>query len=140
MRYWSIGYWGIQVAAITAIVLGVSLVGHLMPGLTWMKAGTLSAVTVIGTLSLLSAYRYADEVILQTHKAAWFWGGLFGIVATVPVVLVFLWHLVTIPVLLPHFGDGSSVYFVEGFMLPLLAQMAGFLIVWAYQNLLRRQQ
>lgn len=140
MRFRRIGYWGVQAAAITAIFLGIVLIARMMPGVTWAKAGAVSGVCVVGFLTALLAYRYADEVILQTHKTAWFWGSLIGIIAEVPFLIFVQWHLVTVPLLIPHFGDVRSAYFAEGVSMVVLVQSAGFLVALAYLRLRRPKQ
>lgn len=141
MRFWRVGYWGIQVLAVAAIFLGIALIARTMPGLTWMKAEAVSAVLVIGSLTAFLAYRYADEVVLQTHKTAWFWGGLIGmIIATAPSLIFVQWHLVTVPLLIPHFGDVRSAYFAEGALMVVLVQSAGFFVALAYLRLRRPKQ
>ncbi|MEI9990870.1 MAG: hypothetical protein WDM86_12595 [Rhizomicrobium sp.] len=134
MRYSWKGYWGAASAAIGILLLGLFVIAHAMPpGVSWSKAAAFAILTM-GCASLgFVAYRYADEVMLQTHKTAWFWGSLGAVVAMVPAMIVLSWHLVPFP-LLPARLDHPQIYFVLGMECLLVAQLMGFLAVGAYRR------
>jgi len=137
MRYSWKGYWGAAAAAAGILLIGLFVMARVMPpGVSWPKAIILSALTMgCATLGFL-AYRYADEVMLQTHKTAWFWGGLGAAVAMVPAVIVVGWHLVPFPLLPPRL-DRPQIYFVLGMECMLVAQLIGFIAVHNYKRWLR---
>jgi len=108
-------------------------------GISWPKAGVFSLVAMLSSVLALAAYRYADEVLLQTHKNAWFWGSLTAIVALIPVLIFVGWNLVPLPTLSPqgHVGQ-TQIIFVEGVAFALLTQGAAFLAMLSYHRLSRR--
>jgi len=140
MRYSWKGYWGAPAAAVSVFVLGTLAVLYSLPtGISWPKAGAFSLVAMLSSVLALVAYRYADEILLQTHKTAWFWGSLTAIVASIPVVIFVGWNLVPLPMLLPHLHVGQmQIPFVEGVGFAFLVQGAAFLAMLGYQRLSRR--
>jgi hypothetical protein len=137
MRFSVFGYWGVPAVAGVAVLFAVAAVARLAPGQTWVQASVMSAVVVAGCALAFSAYRFADEVILQMHKTAWFWGGWAGIIVFVPISIFVGWHLVPLPLTVPNVGDARGAYFAEGGALVIVLQTVGFLVVLACQRLWR---
>ncbi|MEM1381074.1 MAG: hypothetical protein AAGH41_10670 [Pseudomonadota bacterium] len=80
---------GVCLAAGIAIgVLTDSLSERDNPGLFLLLTG------VAGTVVLLPAtilyWRSLDELAREAHKSSWYWGGSLGLVATLPVLIVFI--------------------------------------------------
>jgi hypothetical protein len=120
--------------------LGTFAVLHSLPaGISWPKASVFALVAMLSSVLALVAYRYADEVLLQMHKTAWFWGSLMSIVTLIPVLIFVGWNLVPLPMLSPrgHVGQ-TQIIFVEGVAFALLTQGAAFLAMLGYQRLSRR--
>ncbi|MEI9887480.1 MAG: hypothetical protein WDN08_13455 [Rhizomicrobium sp.] len=138
MRYSARGYWGTAAAAIGLILLGEAFILFAMPpGVSWPKAG-LFAILGVGCLSLaLASYRYADEVMLQTHKTAWFWGSFGAVIAVVPVIIFVGWRLVPARIHLPPILSYPEFFFVMGMVCMIVLECIGFLLVLAFQRWLR---
>ena len=79
-------------------------------------------------------WRKLDEAAKEAQKFAWFFGGLLGLVVTAPV-MVYL-RLTGAPFLLAMTADLSwrdqpGVYVALGWISLALAELLGFLLVWA---------
>ena len=139
MRYSRLGYWGRQAAGVGLAFLAVALVIWVLPpNLTIAKYSILTIGTAASVAVILSAYTKADEVILQTHKTAWFWGCMAALVLRVPLTIFINLRLLPLPVFLPRVVHQPSVYFSLGVVAVLVLETAGFLAIWAYLNLRRR--
>lgn len=127
MRYSKWGFWGPQIASLGVMAVGLGIVILVPPpGPSVAKAIALSVLTA-GCLGLaLSCYRSADEVIMQRHLTAYFWGSMVALCAVVPLVGAVTWHLFDINGLLPFINPAPEDYFVNGVMSVLLLQAIGF--------------
>ncbi len=137
MHYSVFRYWGIQTVAIVTTLVALLAVARFMPEPAWVRASVLSAVAVAGISFAFLAYRFADEIILQTHKTAWFWGSMAGMTLFVPIWFFVGEQVVTVPLLFPRAGDVRIAYFMEGALLVVVMQCAAFLLVLAWLRLLR---
>jgi len=137
MRYSRLGYWGSAAIATAILVAGVVLAMRLVgPGRLWIAACIFSATLVIGTCTALLAYRYADEVMLQTQKNAWFWGSLGAVIAIGPLLVPVSWGLV--PIMLPlKLAQHPQAVFVLGMVSLFAIQGIGFAAAGLYQRWLR---
>ena len=137
MRYSRLGYWGLPALAIAIMVLGIFALVALPPGMWWLKAGFWSTVGVVVSVVALSAYRYADEVVLQTHKTAWFWGSIGSVVTMVPMMVAVGWHLVRFPWTqwtMTHHLNFPGFYFVMGMTFLWAVEGTGFTLVYAWRR------
>jgi hypothetical protein len=91
------------------------------------------AVVSMAATAAASVYcwRALDEVAREAHKTAWMWGGSFGMLAAFLALIAAKQHW-------PHLlevgfgGARNPADLVEfGVMSVVLAQLAGYLIVWA---------
>ena len=139
MQYSKLGYWGPQAGAVLLAGLAIVIVFWVLPpGLSLAKGAILAAVSVVAVAIALSAYRNADEVILQTHKTAWFWGSMATVALVPALVIAFQMHAVEILTLLHFQNRQPADYFAVGVTAILLLECIGFLVFWAYYNLRRR--
>jgi hypothetical protein len=139
MHYSKLGYWGAQAGAIVLMALAAIVVLWLLPPqMVLLKLAVLAAVLVVAVAIALSAYRSADEVILQTHKTAWFWGGITGMVIAGVLAIAVFAQAIPIPNLMPYPLRRPEDYFADGMLAVLLIEAAGFVVFWAYHNLGRR--
>ncbi len=133
MRYSRRGYWGPQIASFVVLVVGLGIIILVPPkGPSVAKAITLSVLTA-GCLGLaLSCYRRADEVILQRHKTAWFWGSMAALCLIVPLITAVTWHLFDLSGLLPFSHATPEDYFTDGALSVMLLQALGFALycIW----------
>ncbi len=117
MRYSRLGYWGLPTLAVAIMVLGLGVLFAMPHGMIWLKAGVWSAVGIVGATTALAAFRYADEVVLETQKTAWFWGSIGAVIAMVPLMIAMSWHLVWFPLTAwtaAHRLNFPGFYFVMG--------------------------
>lgn len=102
-------------------------------------------LTIMMTLAMAWAaafailyFRNSDEFIQAGSRVAWYWGGIIGIAASAPI-FVFVemgglhWLWPSSPV-----GPELARAFAMGFALPVILQLAGFLIVAAWWQLSKR--
>ena len=131
MRYSRLGYWGFPAAALILLVLASLFVLNppILP-LSGLKVGVFAAAAVVCIALSLMAYRYADDVILQTHKTAWFWGSMIAVAALAPVMVILSWHVVDLNLPMPrnpaHHVLDPQFYLVQGMALMFVAQGIGF--------------
>ena len=112
------------------------LVEHaLPPGVSWLKAGALTALAIAAVGLAFIADRYADEIMSHMHKTAWFWGSLLGTVAMLPLMICVDWHLVAIPLWWLDRPADPQTSFVAGVLSLFLVQGTGFLAVFVWQRL-----
>ncbi|GAA0543549.1 hypothetical protein FHS83_000397 [Rhizomicrobium palustre] len=133
MRFSVSRFWGVQATAVAAMLLGVAAINHLMPGPSLGAASLIAALILAGCAFALYAYRFADEIIFQTDKTAWFWGALAGAVLFAPIAIFANWHLLSVPLVVPSAQDTHAAYFVQGGVLVIVLECAGFAVVRAIQ-------
>ena len=77
--------------------------------------------------SFIVYWRNIDEAAREAHKFAWFWGSVAGMLVVLPfAVVTSAEHLVAM------FGPHSPAeWALGGVMALLIAQMAGYGLVWA---------
>lgn len=140
MRYSWQSYWGLPIAAGGFLGVVIVLVMEVLPPqMVLLRTGILAAALTVTFAVALSAYRYADEVILQTHKTAWFWGSMFALlIAGVTAMAAFV-GAVPIPNVLGVPSLQPEAAFADGIVFLILVQAAGFVVFWAYHNLARRR-
>ena len=84
------------------------------------------------------SFRAKDEYLRHVERASWFLGGLAGLMASVPIY-VFIglgglhWLNPQTPV-----GPEASRAFALGYMLPMMMQVVGVLVVALWMRLHRR--
>jgi hypothetical protein len=139
MRYSRFGYWGAQAGAVllTAVAAVVAL-WILPPDMIAVKAVLIAVVSVIAVAIALTCYRSADEVILETHKTAWFWGSMAAAAVIGPVAVAILAGAIPMPLLMPYPHLRPEDYYAEGILAVLAVECVGFVVFWAYHNLGRR--
>lgn len=72
-------------------------------------------------------WRNIDEAAREAHKFAWFWGGVAGMMAMLPITVA-----TSTERLVAMFGQHSPAeWAIGGMMALLIAQMAGYGLVWA---------
>lgn len=135
MRYSKLGYWGLQAAGIGLFLIGAVVVLLMPPaGPSLLKFLILSGVSILAMAVTLSAYRKADEIIMQTHKTAWLWGCMAAFTVMIPLMIAVLWRLIDLPALVPIIPQDPGIFFTLGALTVLLLEAAGFLAFWAYHN------
>lgn len=135
MRYSRLGYWGLQtLAAVLMLIAAAFVMWVLPPRMVLLKAGILT-ISLIATFALgLFSYRKADEVILQTHKTAWFWGSLSGVLVAALIAIATLIGAIPVPILQRTLPNRPEVMFANGVIIVVLLEVAGFCVFWAYHN------
>jgi hypothetical protein len=138
MRFSRLGYWGPMVAGIGLLAVGAIVINVTLPGGPTPAKGLALGVlaTVSAGIALLS-YRSADEVILETHKSAWFWGCMATCMIIAPLVIAISWRLIPVPVLLPRHEAVPADYFVEGMAFVVLIEAGAYLAFAAYHQIRR---
>jgi hypothetical protein len=153
MRYSRKGYWGASIAGAALAIGGVLAALYAMPpGVYWTKFLVLTVVILAGTWLALLSYRSADEVMLGTHKTAWFWGSMITLSFLGPLIIGVAWRLVPMPLPLlalsklpllqglPHpqgmpIPSTSQLCFIDGAVFVIFVQLVAFLAVLAYLHL-----
>lgn len=135
MRYSRAGYWGSAAAAVAIVVFGIVLILKVLgPGNLWLKAVIYSATSILGAGTAILAFRYADEVMIETQKSHWFWGSLGAVIATMPLMIFIGWSL--IPLGLPaRLASHPQAVFVLGMAAMFVAQGLGFMALGIYRRL-----
>jgi hypothetical protein len=121
-------------SALALCAAGMSLVlwlthNHIDPVLVGLLRVALGlAVVGLG----MRAVSYSDEVQRQIGQKHWFWGGLFGLAATMPAV-VFLqthrpWLDVAVEFIFRHPAT-PGLYFSLGVTLPVMFQCVSVLVL-----------
>jgi hypothetical protein len=94
---------------------------------------------VIASASVISVlcWRALDEVARDAHKTSWYWGGSFGL------LIAFLAYIAADkvnPDLLVTLARGSEPtdFIGLGLLVTIMAQLVGYLIVWAGWWFVRR--
>lgn len=127
------------IALLPRILLGVPHHGEATAPLRIVVA-TLSAAGAAAWITgfTVLAFRRMDEYLQAGAKFAWYWGGAFGLAASLPLY-VFI-GLGGLHWLFPanfHLGADLFRAFVIGYALPITLQVAGVLIaggVWRLSN------
>jgi hypothetical protein len=136
MRYSRAGYLGCAITGTALFVLGEAAVIFGLPaGISWAKAGLVSAILIVAIGLALRSFRHADEVMLQSQKTAWFWGSLLSTTVLAPVMIVVGWGLLRLPAWLPLHHMTPQSTFVEGMTFLLLVQGMGFVALMVRQRL-----
>lgn len=134
----------VGVAGFFAILLSARLLPHGPPG-ALPTPGRILGVTVIVAVGVawwmvfaVRVFRAMDEYMQAGERVAWYWGGLLGLMASVPVYafigmggLHWLWPPSPVG---PELGRA----FTTGYMLPVLMQAAGAMIVAVWWRLAKR--
>lgn len=154
MRFSRLGYWGAGFAAIALAFADIAFVLLAMPpGVSWAKFLMLSVGAVLATTLGLYAYRSADDIILNRHKTAWFWGCMVSSCFMAPLIIGVAWQLVPVPNVLlalarlpvSHVLAGAAqgmprpsafqVGFIDGVVFLVVMQVIAFLVAVAYLQL-----
>ena len=113
--------------------LGLSASGRII-------AGTIGFVVLVGwwVVWMVRVFRAKDEYLRHMERAAWYWGGLAGLMASVPVYgFIGLGGLHWLNPQSPV-GPDLSRAFTLGYMLPMMMQVGGVLIVAVWLRMSRR--
>jgi uncharacterized membrane protein len=87
----------------------------------------LTVLAVVVAWSSVVYWRNLDEAAREAHKFAWLWGGTGGALA-----VVLLANFMTPDRLQAVFGPQSiSTWLILGMFAMILAQIVGYLLVWA---------
>jgi len=128
------------VALAAALVMILRTGGSGLSELDRVVVGTLGFLVLVGWWGFWMArsFRAKDEYLRHVERASWFKGGLIGLMASVPVyAFIGLGGLHWLNPQSP-FGQDISRAFALGYMLPMLMQVAGVLIVALWMRLARR--
>lgn len=154
MRFSRSGYWGWSLAGLFLAVAGVvGVMAGMPPGANWAKLIAISVSVMIGMTVALYAYRSADEIILNDHKTAWFWGSMVSLSTLGPLIIGIAWQLVPMPSILsalsriailhrldsattdlPHVS-AVQAGFIDGMVFVTVLQLAVFLVLLAWLHL-----
>lgn len=136
MRYSKLGYLGLPVAGIGLFAIGISALFLFLPaGTSWTKAILFCLVTAAAGSLALASYRHADEIILGRTKTAWFWGSLTAPIISLPLVVVYCWNLLPLPMVAdPHAA------FAVGFAFLSLMQGLAFMVLNLVRHLRDRSE
>lgn len=154
MRYSRLGYWGGSLAGLFLAVAGVvGVMVAMPPGANWTKFVAICVVVITATTVALNAYRSADEVILNDHKTAWFWGSMVSLSALGPLIIGIAWQLIPTPKILSALAQISILHrldsattdlphinavqagFIEGIIFITVLQLAAFLVLLGWLHL-----
>jgi len=129
----------LAVPALFILILhGAGLTGQSARDHAMIVAAMYAGAVVVSGAIALQYWRRIDEVARDAQKSAWFLGGTVAIGVTAPLAL---WLNLTrgegLVALLHGHGD-AGVHFALGYLFAVLAQGAGFLLVWARWWLARR--
>lgn len=134
----------IGVVGFFAIMLLTKLLPHRPPG-ALPAPGRILAVTAITAAGAawwmvfaVRLFRSLDEYMQSRERVAWYWGGLLGLVASVPAYafigmggLHWLWP--SSPV-----GPDLGRAFTTGYVLPIFTQVAGAMAVAIWWRVAKR--
>ena len=82
--------------------------------------------------------RAMDEYKQHVERASWFWGGLLGLIVSVPVYAFIMFGGLQWLNLRSPAGPGVANAFAHGYMLPIFMQVAGAMIVAVWMRVSRR--
>ena len=132
--------WGYRVVALAGavtILVASRIPRPPSPNAAWYAAAAGLAIAW-GMLFALMSWRAKDEFGREAEKWSWWWGGLIGLSASLPVYVFIQWggaHRLdaSIPV-----GGLFAQGFLWGMLLPVLSQVAGFMIAAAVWKAAKR--
>lgn len=134
MRFSRTGYWGATAAGVLLVAIVSFATNQLMPNATSLVKGSILAASVAVAMAVsLLCYRSADEVILDTHKTAWFWGSMITFCFVLPLSVLIVWGIIPVPLLLPNLPSAPGSYFVEGILLVICLEAIGFSAISIYR-------
>ena len=122
----------VMLGAGAALGVGVKFAMPLGPVATIVS--TAAILAIVTPVSIL-CWRQLDEVAREAHKTAWFWGGSTGMLLG---FLALIWARRFAPDLLLLHGARPGDLVEFGLLGVVLAQLAGYLVVWAGWWLARR--
>ncbi len=102
-------------------------------------------IGTVGTTALVTWWtfwgfriiRAMDEYKQHVERAAWFWGGLVGLIVSVPIYAFIMFGGLQWLNLRGPAGPGVADAFSQGFMLPIFMQVAGAIIVALWMRVSR---
>ena len=121
--------WVILLVALTiAAAVSERLLAHSAP----MLGGIIAAAVMLSAIGLLAKdWNEHDEASQAAHKAAWLWGGSFGL-ALSGALLAILLRVPEIDSVLPSLRDARPAgYFAAGVLATMLLQFFCYLVAWA---------
>ena len=127
-----------------AILLSTKLLPHGPPG-ALPAPGRILGVTAIVAVGVtwwmvfaVRIFRAMDEFAQTGERVAWYWGGLLGLMASVPVYAFI--GMGGLHWLNPaaDIGPVAARAFTTGYMLPVLMQVAGAVVVAVWWRLAKR--
>lgn len=103
-------------------------------------------IGTVGTAILVSWWSFwgfriihaMDEYKQHVERASWFWGGLLGLIVSVPVYAFIMFGGLQWLDLRSPAGPGVANAFAQGYMLPIFMQIAGAMAVALWMRLRRR--
>jgi len=114
-------------------------------------ATTLAAVASMACLAASARFAFLqmDEFYQQASRVAWYWGGIVGLLVSVPIAIFIQFGGLTLlaphvsaihvtPHLTPEEGRARVAIFRMGYLLPVLAEGIGFTVVAAWWRLTKR--
>jgi integral membrane sensor domain MASE1 len=149
LRNWGYAAAGgvMAIAVIYAVeIIAYGPIGHGL-GLGFRVATiTLGAAVAAAGLAvfLVIGFRGLDEFTQQASRFSWYWGSAMGVLAALPVYLFVisgglnLIEGVSVTHLPPAEARARAGIFALGFLLPLVCQAIGFLVVRAWWALSKR--
>ena len=102
--------------------------------------GTLGAAVLVGWWCYwgLRIIRTMDEYKQHVERASWFWGGILGLMTSVPVYTFIMFGGLQWLNFRGPAGPGVANAFAQGYMLPIFMQVAGAMIVALWMRVSRR--
>jgi hypothetical protein len=136
------GYVGVGAFGALAIVLvpmsfvGIPVYGNPLRLVVMSLAATLAMAWNVAFQA--RAFRTLDEFAQNASKFAWYWGGSIGLAASLPIFAFVAWG--GLHWLAPSIPAGTNILraLMVGYLLPVFAQLAGYLIAWVYWQVSKR--
>lgn len=125
---------------IALLVLMLRTAGPALSEAGRIVAGTVGFAVLVGWWAVWAfrIHRAKDEYLQQVELAAWYWGGLMGLMASVPVFgFIGLGGLHWLDPGSPV-GPEISKAFTLGYMTPMMMQVGGVLVVALWMRLSKR--
>lgn len=104
------------------------------PWVVWLAA--VGIVSLIGSGSFIW-WRGIDEAQREAHKTAWYWGGSFGMLAGLALLISAMQFAPGFLMVLNPDGSARD-YVIIGFAATVVAQSVGYLVAWALWWAVRR--